>query len=92
MTWDPDEGSETKGQSFSGLIGFGIAAMFATEYQTEEKGRVRSPASAQHVMRYWRSGTSLIHSCRPIQQLLLRVIFLPGLSVSSKPICHLTFP
>ena len=42
-------------------------------------------------MRYRRFGTNLIHSCHPVQQLLVRVIFLPGISDSGKPICHLTF-
>ena len=41
-------------------------------------------------MRYRRFGTNLIHSRRPVQQLLVRVIFLPGISDSGKPICHLT--
>jgi hypothetical protein len=33
---------------------------------------------------------NLIHFCRPVQQLLVRVIFLPGISDSGKSICHFT--
>jgi hypothetical protein len=36
-------------------------------------------------------GPNLIDSFRRVQQLLVRVIFLPGISDSSKPIRHLTF-
>src|ERR1700691_6123193 len=32
---------------------------------------------------------NLIHFCRPVQQLLVRVIFLPGISDSGKSICRL---
>jgi hypothetical protein len=34
---------------------------------------------------------NLIDSFSRVQQLLVRVIFLPGISDSGKPICHLTF-
>jgi len=34
---------------------------------------------------------NLIDFCRPVQQLLVRVIFLPGISDSSKPIRHIAF-
>ena len=34
--------------------------------------------------------TNLIHFCRPVQQLLVRVIFLPGISDGGKAMCHLT--
>jgi hypothetical protein len=42
-------------------------------------------------MRCWRFGTNLIDSFNRVQQLLVRVIVLPGISDSSKTICHLTF-
>jgi hypothetical protein len=42
-------------------------------------------------MRCRHFGTNLIDSFRRVQQLLVRVIFLPGISDSTKPICHLTF-
>jgi hypothetical protein len=43
MSRAPDEASEPKGQSFSTLIGFGVAAMFATEYQTEKERSRQKP-------------------------------------------------
>jgi hypothetical protein len=42
-------------------------------------------------MRYRRFGINLIDSFSRVQQLLVRVIFLLGISDGSKPICHLTF-
>jgi hypothetical protein len=42
-------------------------------------------------MRGLHFGTNLIDSFNRVQQLLVRVIFLPGISDSSKLICHFTF-
>jgi hypothetical protein len=35
--------------------------------------------------------SNLLHSLSRVQQLLVRVIFLPGISESNNPISHVTF-
>jgi hypothetical protein len=66
--------------------------MFTSESPNEER-EFASEALRQDstFMRCRHFGTNLIDSFSRVQQLLVRVIFLPGLSDRSKPICHLTF-
>jgi hypothetical protein len=73
------------------VVHISLAHIFSKDMLFCRRVRVGSSASGQHVMRYRRFGINLIDSFSRVQQLLVRMIFLLGISDSSKPICHLTF-
>jgi hypothetical protein len=60
-------------------------------HQVQRCGRSTLPSSTSHIPARATMLSNLTHSFCNVQQLFVRVIFLPGISDSSKPIRHLTF-